>query len=321
MQSTHINSARSALNNSLQQFPKAINSVRADESAGKGLCLIVENSNATAVISLFGAHLLSYINKADNKERLWLSEAAIFDNKTPIRGGIPLCWPWFSSHAVHAEYPSHGYARTQMFTLVDISETHDGNNITSSVVTLKPSNPKQFAYTLDMSIVITVSGALTVEIQSHNQGTSAVALTQALHTYLRVDDISLIQLHGVKTPYADKLNATTQNKAPQPYLFNQEVDRIHDFAHNKQTCLQKITLTQYHPNDKPSATTIRAIEQQGHDSTVVWNPWKDKSVSMKDMHQDGYKTMLCIEAANTTGAQEPLILAPEQTHNLSQTIF
>jgi glucose-6-phosphate 1-epimerase len=301
----------------------AATTINVQQTVEQGLCLMLENQFGRAVISLFGGHVLSYINKADFVERLWLSPLAVFDGKTPIRGGIPICWPWFSSHPTHEDYPSHGYARTQMFTLVEVQETIQNSKVTGTKVILKPSQAKKYGYSsLDMNLVVTLSDTLTVDIITSNEGDQAIALTQALHSYFLVDDIRQIQLKGVDTPFDDKLTSTTNNLAPAIYKFAQEIDRIHSFEHaeytNKQIIMLLITRDTAPQTQQTASLTV---EQSGHNSIVVWNPWVDKSESMHDVQNNGYKTMLCVEAANTANVEHLLFLAPNQTHKLSQKIF
>lgn len=300
-----------------------ISSLSVENCAQKGLCLRLQNEYGCVVVSIFGGHVLSYVNKGDNKERLWLSKEAIFDGKTPIRGGIPICWPWFSSHPVHKDYPSHGYARTQMFTLIDKQETHMQEKVVSTTVTLQPSEMCQYDYVgIDMKLVITLSTSLHIQMVTTNQSTTPIWLTQALHSYFAIDDITQTRLLGVTTAYDDKLNDTSNNTAPRPYDFAEEVDRIHftDKATFENKQLIEIVRINEEPNDNKHSPTLHKIEQIGHDSTVVWNPWVNKSRSMKDMQNDGYQRMLCIEAANTVNAENPLVIMPEQSHSLSQVI-
>jgi glucose-6-phosphate 1-epimerase len=133
-----------------------------------------------------------------------------------------------------------------------------------------------------------------------------------------VDDINHVKLNGLDTPFDDKLTSTINNSALSNYRLVQEVDRIHGFQHAQYSNIQTIHIVN---DNRDSQASMHSIEQSGHDSTVVWNPWIDKSKSMDDMENDGYKTMLCIEAANTVNAQHPLILAPHQSHRLSQKIL
>jgi glucose-6-phosphate 1-epimerase len=135
---------------------------------------------------------------------------------------------------------------------------------------------------------------------------------------LRVDDIEQITLTGIDEPYDDKLSGDNKKSAPSVYDFTQEVDRIHHFKHANYTNIQAINVVSY---SQPQQHVSHVVKQSGHDSTVVWNPWISKSISMKDMNDSGYKTMLCIEAANTANVNEPLLLEPNHIHKLSQTVF
>ncbi|MGK0373483.1 MAG: glucose-6-phosphate 1-epimerase, partial [Glaciecola sp.] len=155
--------------NEIESIISEASSVIVQHTQEQGLCLAIENQYGSAVISMFGGHILSYVNKSDNKERLWLSKLAIFDGKTPIRGGIPICWPWFGSHATQDDYPSHGYARTQMYALVQVEETSDSNKVINTKVTLRPFNTKQYGYSnIDMKLVVTLSDTLPVDIITIN---------------------------------------------------------------------------------------------------------------------------------------------------------
>lgn len=292
------------------------------ENDDKGPCLIVDTKYSHLAISLFGGHVLSFINKKDNKDRLWLSNKAIFDGKTPIRGGIPICWPWFSSHQNEPSFVNHGFARTQIFRLLDITEALSEREVTLTKLTLIPSELDLFGYTgLQMKLVVEISDTLNISIISMNNSKTSILLTQALHTYLRVDDIKSTFLKGVTTDFYDKPSNTFGNKAPIPYTFKGEVDRIHEHLNNGYTQSQFIEVLSNVARKDDIQSPIVEITQTGHDSTVVWNPWKEKSIAMKDMQNDGYLTMLCIEAANTSNAKYPLQLAPNKIHKLSQTIY
>ena len=307
----------------IQHTIATLSTVELKQCEHKGMCLILNNEHGRVVVSLFGAHVLSYINKADNKERLWLSKDAIFDNKTPIRGGIPICWPWFSAHPIHNDFPSHGYARTQMFKLVDAQEKRNEDNVTTTQITLCPTNPCQYGYDdMTMHVVISLNTKLHIDIVSTNQGLSPIALTQALHSYFLVDDISKVIIEGVDTPYTDKPSNTANNASPSPYIFDQEVDRIHAYEHAQYKNKQVIQIVSKSVSSDSTVCfkTEHNIIQSGHDSTVVWNPWIEKSDAMHDVHANGFVTMLCIEAANTQNAKPALVLEHNKTHTLSQAI-
>lgn len=292
------------------------------ENSDKGLCLKVDNKHATLTLSLFGGHVLSYINKKDNKERLWLSKKAIFDGKSPIRGGIPICWPWFSNHHQIASYPSHGFVRTQVFTVLSIEEIASGNEISCTQLTLAPSILDQFGFTnVQMKLIINVSNTLSIDMISINNSEEEVFISQALHSYFKVDDIRQTLLKGITSDYDDKLTQAFGNEAPPRYIFESEVDRIHHHQSDEMSQPQRIEIVSTNSDLQTASLSAIKIKQSGHDSTVVWNPWIDKSRSMKDMEDDGFLSMLCIEAANTRNAKAPLKLVPNEIHTLTQTIY
>ena len=261
--------------------------------------LQVDNLFAKAEISLFGGHLLSFIPKHDNRERLWVSDNAIFDGKKAIRGGIPVCWPWFGDHASNNNVAAHGYVRTQTWEILNVEDTDTGTTIT-----LKPqfSSGIGFEGNAQLSIAVHVGRQLTVQLHTTNLGKMPLTYHCALHSYFTISDINQCELLGLSEQYSDKTRSYQMFATPQLYRFNEETDRVH--------LQQPRTLT---IADGEIKTEILSL---GHDSIVVWNPWQDKSVSMSDMADDSYLTMLCVETAITQGQE----VAPKTTHVLEQVI-
>ncbi|MDT0594033.1 D-hexose-6-phosphate mutarotase [Glaciecola petra] len=281
------------------------------ESGEQGNVLNIDNDNASARISLFGGHLLSYINKKDNRQRLWLSDEAIFDNQTPIRGGVPICWPWFgeASTSLPDNSPSHGFLRTQTWQVEHAEDVVSQNKVRETKIILVPSqmNNVGFNTNLNVRLLIKVGDSLIIHLETTNLSENPIELSQALHTYLSISDISNIVIDGVTGSYLDKLTGISMPKTPHPYLIDAEVDRIH--SHVQENKVMVI--------DKETNEPLAQVSQRGHDSLVIWNPWIEKSARMKDMSKEGFKTMLCIEAANTDGLQ----IGPKETHILEQIIY
>lgn len=286
-----------------------------------GLCLHIENSNAKASLSLFGGHLLSFIPQSDQQERLWLSDAAIFDAKTPIRGGIPICWPWFAAYSSNGfqqpltsyeNPPSHGILRTQYWRLDSLVENVKENHIIETIVRIIPSKIDIFNgdANIEVCLEITFGKHLKMALHTHNKGHDSIEITQALHSYFKIDDIHNIHIEGVVENYADKPTATDNNKTRLPYVFTEEVDRIHHLATRPLNTPQSICIADNHTEQAIE------IENYNNDSVVIWNPWQQKSISMKDMSDSGYRTMVCIEAANT----RPIRIAPKEKVSLIQII-
>jgi glucose-6-phosphate 1-epimerase len=261
--------------------------------------LHIENRFASAEISLFGGHILSFKPKHDDTERLWVSPNALFDGKKAIRGGVPICWPWFGDHQSNTHVASHGYVRTQIWQILSSKETDTGTTIT-----LKPhtSTGDGFEGDPQLTLAVHVGEQLTIQLHTTNLGDTPLTYHCALHSYFAISDIKQCELLGLSKQYSDKTRGFQMFDTPQPYQFSEETDRVHQ--------------------EQPKALTIADgknktyVSSTGHDSIVVWNPWQEKSISMGDMANDGYLTMLCVETAITHGQE----VAPKATHILEQVI-
>jgi glucose-6-phosphate 1-epimerase len=267
--------------------------------------LIVENPHATAEVSLYGAHVLSFKPKKDNRERLWVSPKSKLDKTKPIRGGIPICWPWFgaasdSMQSKRKDLPSHGYARTQDCKLGSHTENEDSS--TTLVFKLTSHGFPELGMKLDLNIEITVGESLEIALVTQNCGDDTIEYFAALHTYFAVEDIRSVKIENLKSDYLDKLQNYKLFGAPIPYKLIGETDRVH--------------LGNSTPIEIVSESFKTTVNSKGNDSIVVWNPWQDKSVAMDDMSDNGYRNMLCVETARTQTGQ----LLPGEHHKLSQTI-
>lgn len=259
--------------------------------------IVVDNQYATAKVSLFGGQIVSFIPKHDMRERLWLSPQAVFDKQTPIRGGIPICWPWFGKHPT-SQAPNHGYVRNQLWQIVEQSESKLGTQI---ILAPHDASMKSLGFDATLKVSITVGRRLTVCLTMQNVSNLTTYFNGALHSYFAVSDITKITINGVSGKYIDQLAQNELKTTPSAYVFSQEVDRIH------LTQDQTVVIQDVHPVQ---------IQSTGHDSLVIWNPWIEKTKTLKDMPQDGYKTMVCVETAITQG----IALEEGQSHQLMQTV-
>jgi glucose-6-phosphate 1-epimerase len=269
----------------------------------------INNDHAKAGICLYGGHVTQFSPKTDNRERLWVSPNTKRDASKPIRGGIPICWPWFGDFKLSplcslkhqdANFPAHGFLRTQNWFVETVIESKEHTQLV-----LKPSSTSGsgFNHKADVTFIVTVSKVLTLDLVTKNTGTEPFSYSCALHTYFAVDNIEQTQLEGLSGDYLDKTHGFDSFETPKSYGFVSETDRVH-LSTPEKLSIQNGFKT--------------GIDSYGHDSVVVWNPWIEKSVSMQDMTDDGYKHMLCVETAIT---QLPgCILAPGTSHSLKQVI-
>ena len=253
----------------------------------------------TAEVCLFGGQLLSFAPKAHG-EVLWLSNTAILDGSKPIRGGVPICWPWFGpALGVNAGKAQHGYARAVDWRVESVIESPE-----KVEVVLAPNFSEQLSKEIGLTLKARFLFSESVEIQlvSENNGSASRPLSQAIHSYFNVADIDNTQLTGLEgTDYFDQL--TRENKKQQGEIsIEQACDRIY---YTKTAEVELI-----------SSLRSLKIEGCGHESIVVWNPWQQGAKNMADFDDTGFKQMLCVEMANT----RDLVIAPGETHLLSQKI-
>lgn len=244
--------------------------------------LEIENELSNAKIALQGAHLFAYGVKSE-EPIIWISDKSRFTLGSAIRGGIPICWPWFGAHTEDTTLPKHGFARTSMF---DYEIVKDEKALSQIRFVLKDSQASLslWPYKFELSVLISVSDTLQIELTTKNCDTKSFTLTQALHSYFSVSDIAEVSIVGLDNKiYFDSL-LQRESQQDEPLFIDQEIDRIYKDSSNEIEIIDKQRSIQ--------------IKTQGSNSTVVWNPWISKSQSMSDMGANSYRTMLCVESAN-----------------------
>lgn len=261
--------------------------------------LELDNLHATARISLFGGQVLSFRPHRDGRERLFMASGARLDGSSAIRGGIPLCWPWFGSHNTEADLPAHGWLRKRPWQLRERVESPDA---TLLILVPESTEGPGFAGVAEVELHVSVGQELRLDLFTRNIGEHAFSFTCALHSYFAVQDIHLVKLQGLQGQYRDKLRNWAVLDTPAEYRFNQATDRIH---------LDRPVRLYI---EEPEAFT--AISSGGHDSIVVWNPWDAGTRQFADMGAEDYRRMLCVETAVTEGKE----LLPGHMHLLSQGI-
>ncbi|WAF76276.1 D-hexose-6-phosphate mutarotase [Aeromonas dhakensis] len=271
--------------------------------AGQPL-LTIDNGYAKAEISLFGAHVLSY-QRHDEPASIWLSDKAVLDGSKPIRGGIPLCWPWFgpAPARVGSGKPSHGFARTSLWTLDGVSDHGDGTLVHLSLRDNEATR-QLWPHAFELELDVLVGKELALVLTTRNTGKEPLVYGGALHTYLQISEPEAVSVSGLGEPYADKL--TGQNGQQQgPLTLNGPLDRVY-WQPDAQVSIQ----------DGERQTRVVS---GNHDSVVVWTPWLEGASAMADMSDDGYRTMLCVEAA--IAGEAGVTVAPDEEHSFSTVII
>lgn len=254
-------------------------------SEGPGGLAIAELTyqGSQASVALHGAHVLSYVRKGE-KPVLWLSEKANFVDGKAIRGGIPVCWPWFADHPSEPDYPAHGVARTRSWEVVTTSKA-------SLTLQLKASAETHtyFPHDFILQLKVTLAEKLEVSLTIRNTSTAPFTYTGALHTYFGISHIDQVQVEGLDgRPYIDSLANGARKLQSGAIRFEEEVDRI--YLETEDTCFV---------SDTGWDRRIQ-IEKSGSQSSVVWNPWSAKAQRMADFGDEEYLEMLCVETCNAS---------------------
>ena len=275
---------------------------------GKGGIPIVEitNDQSSAAISLQGAHVLSWV-PAGEDDVIWLSDEAKFAVGKSVRGGVPICWPWFGPHEENAAYPAHGFARTVLWQVLKTEAISAGETqITFQLDTRQLDDSLQAMWPLPTiaEYRLTIAKTLTMELTTFNHSDQLMNIGKALHTYFKVDDVSCTKVLGLEgKDYLDKTDGFTRKTQVGAVTISEEVDRVY-----LETADDLII------NDNKR---MIVITKQGSESTVVWNPWKDVADKMGDLGEDGYLKMLCVESANAM--QDTVDIEAGESHSLRVT--
>jgi glucose-6-phosphate 1-epimerase len=243
----------------------------------------VSNSRAKAEISLYGAHVLSY-RPTGQKDVLFLSEKSFFSPGKPVRGGIPVCFPWFGPHAKDAALPSHGFARLSQWTLERVEETE---GLTTLALTLSDTEatrklwPSPFSLTLE----IAVGQSLEMTMTTANTGKKPFTVSDALHTYYNVKNLGKVTVLGLdKASYIDKNDGFRPVRQSGPVAIENNTDRVYQKPNG-------VTLS-----DPGFGRDIR-IEKKAFPETVIWNPHAEHIKTIADLAPGEYRNMICVEAA------------------------
>ena len=275
--------------------------VRLRRGAGDLDYLHVRAAGGSAMLSLQGAQLLEYRSALSPEPLLWVSEAAEYRQGRPLRGGIPICWPWFGAHPDDAGAPAHGYARITPWTVHATERVDD-----VVVLVLRMSEPACApgpCWRAELELRVEVGESLRLRLRTRNLEPRPMRLTEALHAYLRVGDVRRVRVRGLDAATSvDKLAGLRSEVHHGDLRFDGPIDRM--FVGTPSSCVVEDPVLGRH---------IR-ITKNGSASTVVWNPWQEGAARMPDMAGAGWERTLCVEAGNVE--RDLITLLPGAEHEL-----
>lgn len=278
------------------------NHVQLREIADGVIIAEVANQHALANIALQGAHIATFQPRGEEPV-LWLSPNAKFAPGKSIRGGVPLCWPWFGPHKTDSKLPGHGFARTVPWELLETKAHSDGSTSLRFGLIENDTTRAQWPHASTAQLEVTVGRSLKVELVTTNTGNTPFELGEALHTYFQISDVDNMTITGLEgCEYLDKVQDFARNTQQGGIRIGSEVDRV--YVNTSADCVIE---------DKGLKRAIR-IAKQGSRSTVVWNPWKEKAEKMGDFGPALHRDMVCVESGNAL--ENVITLQPGETHRL-----
>ncbi|SDY65343.1 D-hexose-6-phosphate mutarotase [Nitrosomonas sp. Nm58] len=247
----------------------------------------VNNAKANALISVYAGQVLSFRPAGKTDDLMFLSEKAYYQAGKAIKGGVPICWPWFGPDPEGKGRPAHGFVRNRMWDVIETGVAANGDAEVVLGLTDTPETQAIWPHAFVLALKITVGEALNLELVTRNMGSEAFSITQAFHTYFSVGDIHQTRVSGLEgRQYIDKVEGGQQKTQSGAVTISSEVDRIY------LDVLNDILI-----HDAAMKRQIR-IASQGSETAVVWNPWAKISAEMGDLQDDDYLRLLCVETAN-----------------------
>ena len=268
---------------------------------------VITTPSAEASVYIHGAHVATW-TPAGQQPVLYLSPHSEYDIGRPIRGGVPIVFPWFAARENSLPGPSHGFARILPWGL-EKAEILEGGDVFMCFL-LKPTGlTKNLGYDhFQLQFRITIGTTLQLELEIRNTSSESLKVEEALHNYFAVSDVRQVSVSGPQeSEYIDRAdNSLRKHGSPEAIRFSGETDRL--FLSTENTC----TI------EDPGWQRRIVIEKKGSQSTVVWNPWAEKAAALSDLGGDQWPHMVCVEAAN---ARDNAIAVPPGSAHVLEAVY
>jgi len=269
--------------------------------------LAITTALAEAEIYLHGAHV-AHFQPRGQEPLLFLSAQSWFETGRPVRGGVPVCFPWFGSGQDGKQGASHGFARLREWKLVGAETASDGSVELRFHFASDEETRKQWDGDFEVDYAVRIGAALGMQLRVRNTFPKPICFEEALHTYLAVSDVREVSIEGLaNTDYLTTVGTPRkETEGAAPIRITAETDRI--YLNTQSACV--VT----------DATWQRRliVEKTGSHTTVLWNPWIEKSKRMPDFGDVEWPRMLCIESCNVR--DYAVTLEPDQTHAMTATV-
>jgi len=264
----------------------------------------ITSPQGTGEMYLHGGHITSW--KPAGDEVLFVSSQSRWEDGLAIRGGVPVCFPWFGAKADDPKAPAHGFVRTKAWQLESVTQA--GGAVAVSMFTENDDSTKRW-WPADFRLVhrATFGSELSLELLVTNTGATSLRFEEALHAYHRIGNFERARLHGLDgIHYLDKTDRNQEKTQQGDIVITSETDRIYL---NTQGAVEL---------EDPVLRRRTRVTKQNSRTTVVWNPWAQKARALSDLGDGEWTQMICIESSNV--ADFAVVLKPGQQHTMKATV-
>jgi glucose-6-phosphate 1-epimerase len=268
--------------------------------------LVLAGAEGEGGVYLHGAHVAHFQPKGA-RPVLWVSRQSQFTMGKPIRGGVPVCFPWFGPKAGEPTAPVHGFARLRPWLLEQVEPDASGGLRAALRLAADDETRRFFPHDFVARLLVSVSRVLRLELEVRNTGATPFRFEEALHSYFAVGDARRLAIGGLEgAGYLDKADAMARKTLLAPLAITGETDRVFG-GHSGRIAI-----------DDPVWGRRIGIARTGSKTAVVWNPWTAKAKAMPDFGDDEWSEMVCVESANAL--DDAVTLEPGASHLLTTTI-
>ena len=257
-------------------------------------------------VYLQGAQVMSW-RPAGAEEVIFVSRQSHWEPGRAIRGGIPICFPWFRGKFDDPKAPAHGFVRTREWTLESVSAENDGSVTVACATQSDEASRRWWPHEFRLMHRIVFGRNLRMELTAVNTGNTEFRFEEALHTYFRVGDVERVEVRGLASiHYLDNMDANRQKLQTGNLRLSAQTDNAYLSAHGAVEIAD------------PQRQRNLRTEKHNSASTIVWNPWREGAEKLADLGDDEWHPMICAEGGNILDAA--VALGPGERHTMRVTL-
>jgi glucose-6-phosphate 1-epimerase len=261
---------------------------------------------ASGEVYMQGAQVMSW-RPAGGEEVIFVSRQSHWEPGRAIRGGIPICFPWFRGKSDDPKAPAHGFVRTREWTLESVSAEIDGSVTVACATQSDEASRRWWPHDFRLTRRMTFGQKLRMELTTVNTGNTEFQFEEALHTYFRVGDVERVEVRGLaRIHYLDNMDANR----PKLQIANLRLSAQTDNAYLRAQGAVEIA--------DPELRRSLRTEKHNSASTIVWNPWREGAAKLADLGDDEWHQMICVEGGNIL--DDAVALGPGEQHTMRVTL-